>query len=153
VTDELGNTTETRYDRLGRVFQSVDVHGNVSTDVFDARYQVGQSTGPDGLMTRTLHDATGRGSYMTDPFVPGQSAPVGGTHFLYDAAGRAKRTERVKGLVIDVAVAADGTGTASLLSAGTLVSASETEYDPAGRVTSVVDFVGTASAARSEYEY
>src|SRR5205085_1432511 len=78
--DELGNKSETVYDRAGRATKSIDPRGNVTVTVYDKRGLVVETDNPDGTVTRTAYDALGRPEYTTEPFVVGQSDPVRGSH-------------------------------------------------------------------------
>jgi RHS repeat-associated protein len=151
--DELGNKTQTVYDRDGRTVETIDPLGNMARTVYDPRGLVVETDNPDGTVTRTAYDSNGRNAYATDPFVVGQANPVYGTHTVYDAAGRTVRVERLVGLSINVAVDGNGLGMATVANTGAVESASETAYDPAGRVDYTIRYAGTPHAAKNQFEY
>ena len=102
--------TSTTYDAAGRVLASTDRFGHVTTIRYDARGNVVETRSPakdeNGnavtIVTRTAYDANGRAVATTDPYVEGTTpaADLRVTHTLYDLAGRAVETRRLKGVEI-----------------------------------------------------
>jgi YD repeat-containing protein len=140
VTSSGVSTTD--YDALDRPIRTTDELGNVSETVYDKRGLTIETRQNDTLLTRIVYDAAGRSVYQTDTFVDGTlPADITGTHTLYDDAGRVIATERVKGLHIDI-IGTINDKQVGLVSAGTVISSTLTVYDNAGRVTQTTDEFG-----------
>ncbi len=173
-------TTHTEYDDQGRVDRSIDRYGNVSKTVYDIRGNVIESRTESKdkndnvgwLVTRTLYDDQGRVLFSADPYFsfgagdPAATSPsLFGSYTHYDALGRADRTERHGGVVIELRDDdQDGipepTDSDGILGAYTgydftdavtnpPISVSSTHYDSIGRVNHTI----SETDARTDYYY
>jgi RHS repeat-associated protein len=139
--DEQGNFTTTEYDLAGRPWRTTDTFGTSREETFDVRGMViqrrVQSTDVTGnvvwLLQRTVYDAQGRPVVETEPYLDG-ATDVRGRRTTYDALGRVVRTDRLKGVVIDLVGTAPNLS-AVLNTAGTVISGESTQYDSLGRVS------------------
>ncbi|HYE21812.1 MAG TPA: fibronectin type III domain-containing protein, partial [Tepidisphaeraceae bacterium] len=114
------HSTTTFYDALGRVKEVSSFEGT-TTNTYDIDGNLIQVAHPDGTYTRTVYDDMGRVVWQTDRFRSILSSRPAGltnaTRTLYDALGRAVRTERYTNVHVDFVaedrpVAVDG-GTVS----------------------------------------
>jgi fibro-slime domain-containing protein/RHS repeat-associated protein len=142
----------TEYDAFGRAWRSTDSLGNQSETLYDARGLViwtRELDAADAVLSEslTVYDDQGRPAYSVDAHKPGQ--PANGTRTIYDDLGRVVETRRYAGMVIAVNTG-PGAPVATLDTLGTLLGASSTDYDAAGRVTSSVDDVTDVTTT---YEY
>jgi RHS repeat-associated protein len=158
LTDEQGLTRELTYDAQGRVVSSQDAFGNTTTRLYDVRGDLIETRQPskhtDGtpvdLVTRTLYDAAGRPVITAGPYLSDAPADdIYGERTVYDALGRQVRGEVLRGVVIGLSGEAPDL-TATLIDAGTVLSATDTAYDAAGRVTATTDADGLVTT--SEYD-
>jgi RHS repeat-associated protein len=134
TTDQYGRETQTTYDQFGRVTQT--------------RTESATATGgPAWLISRTVFDAYGRTSVVTDLYIEGSGTPVNGARTVYDDLGRAKGSERLQGVVIDLNAT---TGNTTLAAAGTVIWTTQTEFDAHGRTRLTVS--ATGEVTRFEYD-
>ena len=173
------STTHTHYNDRNQVDYTIDQYNtetdnlyNVRGDVIETRTQAKDASGAAGcLVTRTLYDDQGRATFVTDPYFvldadypAGADVPVTGTHTVYDELGRAVRSERYEGVTIELVNDPGHSGLKMTQSSalfdghtnGTLLSYTQTDYDPLGRVedTIVSNNPGVpADAARTDYYY
>ncbi|MBI5757883.1 MAG: putative Ig domain-containing protein, partial [Planctomycetales bacterium] len=163
ISSATVSATATAYNPVGQSDRTTDA-ANLSTEtLFDVRGLAIQtrSQGRDSsgqsawLVTRTVYDDAGRAIYATDAYPegtccggsPDPATVITGTHTIYDAAGRVSETERLTGLTVDV-TSTGANRHAELAAAGTLLSASSSTFDAAGRVTSSTDTYGLLSVSR-----
>ena len=147
VTDPDGQSRMTLYDSSGRVAQSIDRMGSVNSYFYDAGGNLVQTTYADGSVSRSVYDAKNQVVYSDDRHLPG--LPANGSHNIYDPLGRSIRSERRANVQIDITFNS-GIPQSVLTSAGTVVSASSTAYDIAGRVLASTNALG--SITRYEYD-
>ncbi len=128
-----------------------------SASVYDLRGQTIETTrtafGSDGVervfSSRSTYDAKGRVVYSTDEFLlprfdndgtelaPGTAdADIYGSRSFYDAQGRVVKSQRLKGVVIDINIDTERSSLSTTAPTPTVISWSQTNYDNAGRVTS-----------------
>jgi fibro-slime domain-containing protein/RHS repeat-associated protein len=145
--------THTVYDADGRVIATLR-YSNVQIDLVtdtDGSYSTALNLGTLGAelsTTETLYDAAGRAVWTDDPHQPG-SPPVGGTHTVYDDAGRVQSTERHTGVVLNLLDADTNNPSVALGSQGVLYSATGSTYDAAGRLKTSTDALGRTAV----YDY
>jgi len=148
-------STESVYNALGQVIQSVGRHGPdeaglITEYVYDSdgrqiesRYQSRDED--DNLcwvVTRTVYNDRGQPLFTTDPYVagngvdapPAESPAVLGTRTTYDARGRAVQTERIEGLVVDIT-----DPDAPAWSVSGVLWSTETVYNNLGQMTQSID--------------
>jgi YD repeat-containing protein len=140
-------TTHTNYDASGRVQNSTDQYGGVTSYVFDVSGNLIETINPDGTETITEYDTQNRPILSTDPFNPANtSIPIVGTETKYDSAGRVIETDRVSGIGISVTGITGDVGTVSVTASGTVQSSTTTVYNPNGSVASTTDAEGLTTA-------
>jgi RHS repeat-associated protein len=133
TSDQRGNGSQTIFNDLGQSTRTVDARGNANETIYDVRGLVVESRQSDGRVVRTVYDGAGRGVLTTDSFLVGTTEPIFGTVSAYDDAGRVTRSERRKGVVVDL-VGSGSQVRSVATSAGTVVSATASEYDSLGRI-------------------
>ena len=74
--------------------------GNTNSFCYDTRGNVVQTTGPDGLSTRTVFDGDGKAVYVSD------RNGITGTRTDYDLAGRITNTVRLTNISITISAGA-----------------------------------------------
>src|SRR5262249_54630307 len=89
---------------------------------YDARGNLVQTVGADGLSTATVYNDDGKPIYTTD------RNGITGTLTEYDGASRVTNTVRLTNIVINVNAVSDGVWSSSLGNAGTGYSTNSTEY-------------------------
>ncbi len=159
------STTETVYDAVtGRVTQAIDSHGQETHNMYDAagrtietrtqsRDEAGQIV---WLVTLTVYDdTTGQILLSTEPYVEGTpTAEIYATLVLYDAAGRAIGTERLKGVEIQITTDTEGNQSASVVDSGTVVWGTASVYNDLGQLTrSIGRHAPGESGPATDYEY
>ncbi len=135
-TTVSNSSSSTVYDTAGRAIQNTDGYGRVSSTTFNAKGSVTESrqqtydqTGTlKYLISRTAYDSTGRAVLTTDSYIEGAATPIYGTESLFDNAGRVIGSNRRVNVNISLT-----SGESTIVSAGTVVSQSLTEYDSQGR--------------------
>jgi RHS repeat-associated protein/uncharacterized repeat protein (TIGR01451 family) len=134
TTDQYGRETQTTYDQFGRVTQT--------------RTESASANGTAAwLISRTAFDAYGRASVVTDSYVEGSAGPVYGSRTVYDDLGRARGSERLQGVAIDLNAT---TGNTTLTAAGTVIATTTTKFDAHGRTELTVS--ATGAVTRFEYD-
>ena len=157
-----------KYDFRNRVTQTTDPAGGLSTTVYSSGGQVANSTDRYGAETRYTYDTMGR---LVQTEYPDRSVsrsvtyyaqypagtgpvlrhviqedrhlvgdPVFGSRTIYDELGRSIRSERLKDVLISFTLAGE-VGKTTFTSA-TVLSATQTTYDFAGRVDMTADASG-----------
>jgi YD repeat-containing protein len=154
VSQSNGGTlvaTHTNYDASGRVENSTDQYGGVTSYVFDVSGNLIETINPDGTETITEYDDQNRPVLSTDPFNPSNigTIPIMGTATKYDSAGRVIETDRVSGIGISVTGITGDVGTVSVTATGTVESTSTTTYNANGSVASTTD----AEGLTTDYTY
>ena len=123
--DAEGNSTVFTYDGRGNALSRTDALGNVHTFAYNANGDLIGEVDAEGNSTTHTYDSNGRRLTSTESREVGGVAQALTTTFTYDANGRLLRTTHP-----------DGT-------------ADETEYDPVGNVTAMVDRLGR----RTSHQY
>ena len=153
-TNALGRVRWTRYDASGLVKMELDEMGRATQFHRDRRGLVVQTLPPadaqtPATTTRTVYDALGRRVFEIQPtLLPTGTDPLdsvivsAGTFTEYDAEGRVKRSGRCAGLGIRIRLDVDGLPTSSLVGEPSVLSATETHYDVAGRMAWTRDAAG-----------
>ncbi|MCY2953312.1 MAG: hypothetical protein NTU53_15230, partial [Planctomycetota bacterium] len=157
-----GISTLTTYNEIGQVGQTTDEHLGTTSHTYDTRGQLIRTVYPDGTVTMTVYDSMGRAIWVLDRCVPIDGADDGiaegnATHTWYDSLGRVWKTERASGVRIRIIpdpkiatikclyqetltfgrVVENYNNTifvGDLVSAGTVFSSTQTEYNTAGQV-------------------
>ncbi len=146
-------TSRVEFDAINRPFRSIDENGLVSETIYDLRglaietrtQSLNESGAAVWLVSRTVYDADGQTIYTTSSMPEGTSvADTFGTHNIFDAAGRVVRTERRLGVDIQIS-GTPGKLTSRLVSAGRVITTSETQYDTSGRAWQTIDDYGRKS--------
>lgn len=109
-------------------------------------------------VSRTVYDANGRPTYSVDAHDPNLANPPAdyprGSRIIYDSLGRVVRSERLES--VDIGIVDDPSHTgfkiSELDSAGSVLIASETDYDAASRVVETRSGVPT-DLLTTNYEY
>jgi len=149
------SSSQTQYGPLGRVAATFDQYGNETRttyntygDVIQTATQARSASEEVWLVTRTVYDGHGRVEFTLDRLVAPDPIPAEltgfGTHTVYDAQGRAWKTERVQNLTITLA---NDDSTAP--SRGQFISDTRTIYNSKGQVESSV----AADDQVTKYEY
>jgi hypothetical protein len=110
---ELEAGTQTIYNSIGRIEKTIDLLGNPTIQLYNHRGEVIRTTHPDESITlsatvfgypvpggQPAPNGQGRATITTQRHIPG--AVVFGTRTVYDEAGRAVRTERLKNVLINI---------------------------------------------------
>ena len=145
--------TKTFYNAIGKPETTIDKLGRQTTYTYDVRGNLIQTAYPTELATpltvsRTVYDAQNRVAYTQDRAEPSDTAdPLSPTvspanRTIYDLAGRVVRVERWARVTILVEADVASGFPATVAVGGTLLSASTTVYDDAGRVTGFTDARG-----------
>ncbi|NOY82783.1 MAG: hypothetical protein GXP31_17430, partial [Kiritimatiellaeota bacterium] len=118
TVDPDGNVSTTEYDAADKPVRTTDMFGNVTEMTYDARGNLVQTLYPDGTVTRAVYDENGRAVVSTRrasvPGGPGAAPSVSvtfpvATRTVFDALGHAVRTEQLENAVIEL-VQQRGTG-------------------------------------------
>ncbi len=145
-TGAAGNTSSTTYTPLGQVATMTDSNGDVTQNTYDPAGNMietrEQSRNSSGNLvwedTLSVYDADGRVIAQTDPVLEGSSAPATGRITTYDQLGAVTQTQAVTGIQITIT----GSGSnvhAVLMSPGTVVTSSTTQYDNQANEVSSTD--------------
>jgi len=149
--------TSNVYDSSGRSYLSIDGFGRESQSTFNAKGQTVESRTQATtetrqsvwLVSRTVFDAQGRPLVTTDQYIDTglsmDSPPVEAARTIYDSRGRSIGTQRLTGVIVRLT----GKET-SVVSFGTLVSSTRTEYDSQGRAFRQIASDGQVS--ETEYD-
>ena len=137
TVDALGNFSETTYDARSLAIRNVDLMDDSGQELVDT-------------ISHTVHDAQGRAVLADDPHRPGRNAAgtaiaytnpaqpgqsTDGTRTIYDRLGRVVETQRRRDVVLTVGTdPGNGAPEAQVVSEGTLLSKTVSQYDDAGRV-------------------
>lgn len=124
-----GSSTQTVYDGLGRVIDSVDQFGGHTTTQYDVLGNVSQTNYPDGTLIQATYDAESHKVSTTD-----QAGRV--THFQYDAVGRLTQTAYPDSATVSNTYDKAGRLTNVTDALGHVTTNS---YDANGRLVSVTD--------------
>src|SRR5436190_18515845 len=130
--DALGNTNQTFYN-AAKIDYTIDELGNTNSFFYDARGNVVQTIGADGLTNRTVYNDDAKPIYTLD------RNGITGTRTDYDAAGRVTNVVRLTNISITISAVADGIWSTSLEREGTSYSTNSTEYFSNGWVKSRTD--------------
>ncbi|HEY5914357.1 MAG TPA: LamG-like jellyroll fold domain-containing protein [Verrucomicrobiae bacterium] len=141
--------TRTTYNLQGKPETTTDMLGRVTSHRYDVRGNLSQTEFPDGTVTRTVYDALGRAEITTDK----HNAPTGdqtvttanGSRTVYDPAGRAIRTERLKNISIHVPNTGSTRNSELRDPPPLVISSSSTEYDDAGHIRTARDQRGSVT--------
>jgi RHS repeat-associated protein len=160
-------TTQT-YNALGKVSVSTDKYGRNTRYYYDNRGNLVQTLYPDNTITRTVYDVNNRPIYQQAAHLPasGDTLPFDdatttfGTHTVYDAFGRAVKTEMLTAIritLVQVNNDVNGQPVPDMYKAvfdstvaATVLESTTTDYDNIGRVVKVID--ATGSYRRFDYE-
>ena len=141
--------TRTGYNAIGKVEATTNLLGKATRYLYNSKGETVQTTHPDNsiILTATVYgypvpggqaapNGQGRAVIATDRHIAGMT--VFGTRTIYDEAGRAVRTERLKNVVIEIDPQGN-TFASHFVSADTPLSYTETIYGESGRVDRVFD--------------
>jgi RHS repeat-associated protein len=130
--DPLNHYTETIYNEIGQVLQSINKNQNGITNDYDSQGQLKQVTYPDGTSESYVYDKNGRRTAVTDR---------GGntTQTVYDVIGRAAKQIHADGTYTQTQYDTVGRVVASI---DELNQTTRYEYDVAGRRAKVIDALG-----------
>ncbi len=158
--DATGATVETVYNNLGKASFITDRYNATTQYLYDKLGSLSCTKYPDGALAyqATYYDNGLRHHVLEDrhfPFSAGQKAT--GTRTVYDALGRATRTERVKDLVITSTLQGDLCETAyDFTQSATVFTRTRTDYYEDGRIWKTIqenDLATTGDDAVTIYEY
>jgi RHS repeat-associated protein len=130
--DPLNHYTETIYNEIGQVSQSIDKNQNGITNDYDSQGQLKQVTYADGTSESYVYDKNGRRMAVTDR---------GGntTQTVYDVIGRAAKQIHADGTYTQTQYDTVGRVVASI---NEINQTTRYEYDVAGRRAKVIDALG-----------
>jgi YD repeat-containing protein len=159
VPGRVVSSTGTEFDAAGRVAVTTDRYGTETRYAYDLAGRTietrTQSLDENGvlrwLVSRTVYDKAGRVTDTSDRYIEGvtPAGEVFGNRTVYDAVGRAVRTQRLQGLAIDL-----GAQNSAVTSAGEVVWQTETVYNALGQmVRSIGRHAPGESGPQTDYEY
>ncbi|WP_159002221.1 DNRLRE domain-containing protein [Streptomyces sp. NRRL B-3229] len=131
VTDPEGAVTAYTYDKSGALLTTKNPRGRTQTFGYDPTGRLRTATTPSGRTTTYTYDISGR---LTDKALPG-----GTVHYGYDSLGRATSVTHSDSSD-DLAYVYDGADRPVVTvqtSTDSTVTSTATQYDAAGRITSV----------------
>ncbi|MCF6177305.1 MAG: hypothetical protein L3J71_16235 [Victivallaceae bacterium] len=147
VTDALGNTSRFTYDSYGNQLTSTDPLGNTSTNTYDSKGNLLSSTNALGQTSSMEYDSNGNLTATYDALGNLTSS------FGYDGSGNMINTTNAAGFLREFDYDANGNQTdtsyawsdpAGILPDRTVTT--QTEYNSAGQVTSIVDPEGNTTS-------
>jgi len=145
TTDSFLRKTESVYDRYGQT---------IETRIQARRASEGVGIEDVWLVTRTVYDDYGRAFLTTDQYVDNNATPepsspaVYATRTIYDAQGRAHKSQRLEGVVVTVGQVSNLPVT-QLTAPGTVISTSETIYNDRGQTARTI----AADGQITDFEY
>ena len=148
ITDFKGNSGNSEFDAAGNATAHNDKFGNTLNIVYDSRGDGVEVRHSNGTFSRSVYDAEGRIVLAQDSHEDGELPE--GERTVYNSIGQVVRVERLKDVIIDIAIDANGTGTTSIVSVGDVISSRKTIFDKAGRPIEEIDEEGNIS--KVEYD-
>jgi YD repeat-containing protein len=118
----FGNASQTFYNAARKIDYTIDKLGNTNSFPYNARGNVVQTIGPDGLFTRTVYNEDAKPIYTSD------RNGITGTRTDYDAAGRVTNVVRLTNISITISAVGDGIWATAVVSNGVPYSTNSTEY-------------------------
>jgi YD repeat-containing protein len=144
------SSSSTIYNTAGWIISSLDTNNletqyiyNVYGETTQTRRELSNNGG--WMVSETVYDSQGRVIFSTDSPLEGSTDPIYGTETRYNAQGRSIGSVRYKGCSITI----DADGNAAVVSKGTVLYTTSTEYDSKGRTKSSTDAYGNITT----YEY